>query len=176
VTGDELARTPNLGRCELVEGRVVSMSPTGFLHGDIELRFGVALRAFVEPRRLGHVLVGEVGIFTRRDPDTVRGADVLFISNERFAHKTPGRAFLDVAPELVVEVLSPDDRPGEVMHKLGEYFEAGVKLVWLADPDQRVVISYRSLTDVRRFTREDTLPGDDVLPGLEIALRAIFED
>jgi Uma2 family endonuclease len=176
VTSDELARTPNLGRCELVEGRVVHMSPTGFVHGRVEAAFAAVLRAFVSPRKLGYVLTGEVGILTRRVPDTVRGADVLFISNERFAGKTPGRAFLDVAPELVVEVLSPDDRPGEVLRKLGEYFDMGVKLVWLADPEQQVVMAHRSLTEVRCFTREGSLPGDDVLPGFEVSLREIFED
>jgi Uma2 family endonuclease len=174
VTGDELARTPNLGRCELVEGRVIDMSPTGYEHGRIEARFAAILQQFVLPKKLGHVLTGEVGIFTRRNPDTVRGADVLYISNERFARKTPGRAFLDVAPELVVEVLSPDDRPGEVLRKLGEYFDAGVLLVWLADPEERVVMAHRSLTDVRRFAISDSLSGDDVLPGFTVPLSEIF--
>jgi Uma2 family endonuclease len=176
VTGDELARVPNLGRCELVLGRVVHMSPTGFVHGEIEARFAAALSAFVEPRGVGKVLTGEVGIFTRRNPDTVRGADVLYISNERFALKTAGRAFLDVAPELVVEVLSPDDRPGEVRTKLTEYFEAGVKVVWMADPEERSVLAHRSVTDFRRFTRDDVLAADEVLPGFVLPLRDIFRD
>ena len=176
VTGDELARVPNRGRCELVVGKVVHMSPTGFVHGEIEARFGAALYAFVDPRGLGRILTGEVGIFTRRNPDTVRGADVLYISNERFAQKSPGRAFLDVAPELVIEVLSPDDRPGEIRTKLGEYFEAGVKVVWLARPDERDVLAHRTVAEFRRVTRDEVLTAEDVLPGLALPLREVFRD
>ncbi len=63
------------------------------------------------------MLVGEVGIFTRRNPDTVRGADVAFISNDRYERLDSKRGFLKVPPDLVVEVLSPDDRPGEIARK-----------------------------------------------------------
>ena len=114
ITGEELAGLPDSGPCELVLGRIVPMSPTGGEHGRVEGNFCEAIRAFVRPRNLGKVLVGEIGIFTHRGPDTVRGADVAFISNERYARLKSNRGFLDVAPELVVEVLSPDDRPGEL--------------------------------------------------------------
>lgn len=176
ITGEELAELPDRGPCELVLGRIVPMSPTGGEHGRVEGNFYAALRSFVRPRKLGQVLVGEVGIFTHRGPDSVRGADVAYISNERYQRLKSSRGFLDVAPELVVEVLSPDDRPGELRHKLQEYFEAGVRLVWVADPDARTVAAYRSTTDVRPFRDSDSLPGDDVLPGFEVAVRTLFED
>jgi Uma2 family endonuclease len=124
---------------------------------------------------LGIVKVGEVGIYTHRRPDTVRGADVLFISNERHAQLTSS-GYLDVAPELVVEVMSPDDRWSEVRRKLQEYFQIGVKLVWIADPDSRTVYAYRSLTDVREFTERDALSGDDVLPDLSVPVASLFEE
>ena len=128
VTGEELARMPNMGRSELVEGRLVMLSPTGLEHGDVELSIGEAIKRFVRERKLGRAGSGEVGLYTRRDPDTVRGADVMFMSHERLA-KLGDSAFLDVAPELIVEVLSPDDRWSEVRQKLREYFEIGVALV-----------------------------------------------
>jgi Uma2 family endonuclease len=124
---------------------------------------------------LGKVLAGEVGIYTRRNPDTVRGADVLFISNERYVQrKSPG--YLDVAPDLVVEILSPNDRWTETTQKLREYFAIGVRLVWVADPQARNVYAYRALTDVREFTENDDLPGDDVLPGFSVKVAQLFEE
>lgn len=175
ITGEELLAMGEMGRCELVEGEIVMLSPTGSRHGSVELNFGEALRAFVRPRKLGLVKVGEVGIYTRRNPDTVRGADALFISNERAA-KLSSSAYLDVAPDLVVEVLSPDDRWTEMTKKLREYFAIGVRLVWVADPDSRTVSAYRSPTDVREFSASDALPGDDVLPGFSVAVASVFEE
>jgi len=142
----------------------------------VEANICEALRSVVRPRKLGKVLVGEVGIFTQRGPDTVRGADVVFISNEKYARLKSTRKFLDVAPELVVEVLSPDDRAPELSRKLREYFEAGVRLVWVADPEAGTVLAYRSPTDVRELRGSDRLTGDDVLPGFEVEVAALFED
>src|SRR5215213_776864 len=120
MTGEELARHPELEPCELVNGRVVAMAPAGHIHGTIELRLGARLLAYADETGRGVAMTGEVGVYTSHDPDTVRGADALFISHERYGRRGPG-PFLDVAPELVVEILSPEDRPGEVMAKIREY-------------------------------------------------------
>jgi Uma2 family endonuclease len=125
ITGEELFRMADLGRTELVSGEIIYMSPTGHAHGYIEGEFYSALKAFVTQHQLGRVLVGEVGIYTSRNPDTVRGADVAFISHNRMA-QVRSKSYLDVAPELVVEILSPDDSWSKVMDKLEEYFN-----VWL---------------------------------------------
>ena len=151
------------------------LSPTGHKHARIESKFDHALRGFVEPRKMGIVMVGEPGIYTHRNPDTIRAADVLFISDERYA-KIKSSGYLDIAPELVVEVLSPDDRWNNIIQKLREYFAIGVRLVWVADPDSRTVSVYRSLTDVREFTERDALPGDDVLPGFSVPVASLFEE
>jgi Uma2 family endonuclease len=175
ITAEQLLAMGNIGRCELVEGRIIMLSPTGGQHGIIEGRFYKALDAFVTPRHLGLVMVGEVGIYTRRHPDTVRGADALYISNERAA-KWSGKGYLDVAPDLVVEVMSPDDRWIEITQKLREYFQIGVRLVWVAEPSARLVYAYRSLTDVRQLGENDTLSGDDVLPGFSVPVAGLFEE
>ncbi len=174
VTGEDLFKMGDLGRTELVKGVIVQMSPTGYLHGRLEKRFSVVLDAFVRERKLGEVFSGEVGIYTARHPDTVRGADVAFVSNERMA-QVKSSSYLDVAPELVVEILSPDDRWSDLMEKLGEYLNIGVLMVWLADPKTRSVYVYRSLTDVQRLTADDVLSGGDVLPGFSVSVGALLD-
>jgi Uma2 family endonuclease len=174
ITGEELAALGNLGRCELIEGRVVPMAPTGDEHGGIEIKIGGKLDVFATTHKLGKVRVGEVGIYTHRNPDTVRGADALFISNERYAQKK-SPSFLDVAPELVVEILSPNDSWSDVTQKLREYFAIGVQLVWVVDPQARIIYAYRSMTNVREFTENDDLPGDEILPGFLVKVAELFE-
>jgi len=176
LTGEEALALGDIGPYELIEGRIVYMSPTGDEHGGYESNFDEHIKAFVRKHNLGKVRVGEVGIYTHREPDTVRGADVAFISHARYAQRLKKTGFLDVAPELVVEIMSPDDRWTEIKQKLREYFSIGVKLVWVADPTDKTVYAYRSLTDVREFTENDALTGDEVLPGFSVKVAELFEE
>jgi Uma2 family endonuclease len=173
VTGEELLRRPELEPCELVEGKIVPMSPTGFLHGEIEMELGGALRSWTREARLGRVVGGEVGLYVRRDPDTVRAADLLYISHQRLAGRTPS-GYLDVVPELVVEILSPDDRWNDVMEKLAEYFEAGVDRIWVVSPKLRCVFAYRSLSESRQLGEEDVLSDEEILPGFSLPVADLF--
>ncbi|HEY83781.1 MAG TPA: Uma2 family endonuclease [Chloroflexi bacterium] len=173
LTGEELHAMGDIGRSELIKGRLISMSPTGHPHGYIEFIIGRILGNFVHQHKLGRILGGEVGIYIERYPDTVRGADVAFISNERMA-QVKSRSYLDVAPELIVEVMSPDDRWSEIMEKLAEYFAIGVKVVWVADPKLRQIFAYRSLTNVEHFTANEELIADDVLPDFKVSVADLF--
>jgi Uma2 family endonuclease len=174
LTGEELFALGDMGRTELVNGMIIRMPPTEYTHGIVESNFGRILGEFVHQRKLGHVLVGEVGIYTRRNPDTVRGADVAYISRERLA-QGQSQSYLDVAPELIVEVLSPGDRWTEVIEKLEEYFAIGVQSVWIADPTRQEVFVYHSLTEVIRFPTDETLSEEAILPGFEVAVAELFE-
>lgn len=176
ITGEELLQMGDIGPCELIDGRIVPLTPTGDEHGRIEGNVFRALDEFARSRHLGKVLVGEVGIFTQRNPDRVRGADVLFISNERYSRRSSASGYLEVAPELVVEILSPSDRALDTMQKLREYFAIGVKVVWVVDPEARRVYVYRSVTDVREFQEADRLPSDDVLPEFDVSVASLFEE
>lgn len=158
---------------ELVAGRIIKGMPTGHEHGDIEAVIAALLVMFVRQAKLGKVMSGEVGLYTQRNPDTVRAADVLFISNGRYAMVTSG-SFLDVAPELIIEILSPDDAWRTVDKKLREYFAIGVVLVWIVNPESRTITAYRSMTDVREFGESDMLTGDEVLPGFTIRVDELF--
>ena len=176
ITGEELAQMPGVGPCELIEGRVVPVSPGGTEHSLITANAFRILDAFVRQAHLGWVLTGEVGFYTRRAPDTVRGADIVYISTDRFERRTRELTFLDVAPELVVEVLSRDDTVMDLAAKLREYFATDVKLVWVIDPRARRVYAYRSLVDLRELTETDTLSGEDILRGFTVPVPALFEE
>jgi Uma2 family endonuclease len=108
ITGEELLEMGGVGPCELIDGKIVPMSPTGFEHGRIEAALSRELSGFVHKHNLGWVATGEVGIYTRRNPDRVRGADIAFVSKERLPAGRPS-GFLEVAPDLIIEILSPDD-------------------------------------------------------------------
>ncbi len=175
VTGDELLRMPGLDACELVAGRVVRMTPTSPARGRIEVNVAAALKQFVRTRNLGVVMAGEVGVFTRRNPDTVRAPDVLYLSRERDARRRRPHGFLDVAPELVVEILSPTDRPDPLRRKLGEYLAAGVRVVWVIDPATRTVQIHHDGGEPVSLEVGAVVTGEDVLPGFEMPVDDIFE-
>jgi Uma2 family endonuclease len=173
MTGEELFRRPDLEPCELVDGKVVPTMPTGRYHGETEANLTRELGGWARSTGRGKVLNGEVGIYIRRDPDTVRAADLLYISEERHdGLRSP--SYLDVAPELVVEILSPDDRWSEVTKKLSDYFEAGVTRVWVLDPKPRRVFVYRSLTEVVQLDEGQILSDEELLPGFSVRVAEIF--
>lgn len=174
-TGEELFDMGDIGPCELIEGRIVPMSPTGGEHGLIELNLAHELKKFVSQRKLGWVLTGEVGIYTRHNPDTVRGADIVFMSKKRLA-TIPSRGFLKVAPELVVEILSPADSRKEMQRKINEYLEIGVNRVWVVEPEEQSLMVYQSKAKPLKLTGHDKLIGEDILAGFELEIVKIFTD
>jgi Uma2 family endonuclease len=165
----------NIGPCELVDGRIVRMNPTGNVHAYLESSLGFALTLFVRQHRLGRVLVGEVGVYTRRNPDRVRAADIAFITTGRLAG-VASKGYLTVAPELIVEIISPTDRWQDVSQKLEEYFDIGVERVWIVEPDRRTVLVYASSTAVSACREGDTLVGEGVLDGFALPISELFEE
>ena len=174
ITGEELLAMGDIGPCELIDGRIVSMTPTGSEHGYIEFNLTTELRSFVRKHKLGWVTGGEVGIYIRRKPDRVRGADIAFISSKRLPELPKG--FLTVAPDLVVEIMSPDDRWQAVREKLGEYFSIGVTWVWVVEPQNRKVLVFRSPTDVEEYDAENILRGEGVLEGFAVKVAELFAE
>ena len=173
MTGEELYRRPDLEPCELVNGRVVPTMPTGRGHGSSEAKITTRLTTHAEATGRGEVMTGEVGIYIRRDPDTVRAADILFISHERLARCAPS-GYLDVAPELVVEVFSPTDRWSKVMEELEDYFSAGVDRVWVLIPMHRRILAYHSPTDFVQLDHGQILTDEELLPGFSVPVAELF--
>lgn len=173
ITGEELFRRPDLGPCELVDGRVVPLTLTSFIHGVLVARIGKRLETYAEQTGRGQSANGDVGIYIRRDPDTVRGADVIYISHERLA-RSRSTSFLDVAPELVVEVLSPNDRWSCLMEKVADYFSAGVLRVWVVNPRTRRILIYRSPESFVELGAGEVLRDEELLPGFALPVAEIF--
>ena len=173
ITGEELLAMGDVGPCELIDGRIVPMTPTGGWHGIIESNLAYALTRFVRERDLGWISTGEVGIYTQRDPDRVRGADLVFPSRQRAAGGPP-EGFLEVAPELVVEIVSPSERWQDLRQKIEEYFAVGVEQVWVVEPKNRAMLVYRSSTQVEKFGEQDTLSGAGTLTGFTLSVADLF--
>ncbi|HYN87752.1 MAG TPA: Uma2 family endonuclease [Ardenticatenaceae bacterium] len=173
ITGEELLAMGDIGPCELIDGEIVRMSPTGGRHAVVELRFGRRLASFVEDRGIGWVATGEVGIYTRRNPDRVRGADIACWSKEQLPDGLP-EGFLEVAPFLIVEIMSPSDRWLDVREKLQEYFAIGVEQLWIVERENRTVLIYHSPTEMRQLGGEDILVGDGLLEGFSLPLASMF--
>lgn len=174
ISGELLAQLPDPGPCELVEGRIVPMSPTGPRHGELEQQLAWLLRNFLEAHPLGRLYVGEVGIYTRRDPDTVRGADVAYISHERLALHEPEAAFFTAVPEIVVEVLSPGDRAAAIETKVQEYLAAGALEVWIVVPESAALRRHRPGSAGSELLDETATLTTPLLPGFELPIREIF--
>jgi Uma2 family endonuclease len=156
---------------ELVDGQI-RVSPAGDRHSVVALRLGSRLLAFAEQHALGHVCGADAGF--RLPGGNVRSPDASFIAAGRFRDDRVPDDYGNVAPDLAVEVLSPGDRPRYVLDKIGEYLEAGVRLVWVIDPKRARAAIYRSLSDVRQLGPDESLEGDDILPGFSCRLRDIL--
>jgi Uma2 family endonuclease len=173
ITGEELLTMGDIGPCELIDGRIVPMSPTGGRHGIVESRLGSALSFFVQQHDLGWVLTGDVGIYIRRNPDRVRGADIVILSRERWP-EGPSEGFLEGSPDLVVEIMSPNDRWQEVRQKIAEYFSIGVRWVWIVEPENRAVLVFRSSSDFQQLGAEEILAGEGMLEGFTLPVASLF--
>ncbi len=160
--------------CELVENVLVEKA-MGFRESCLAMVLLAALRQFIRPRNLG-LVTGEAGLM-RLASGLVRIPDVAFISWSRIPkRRMPTEPIPNLAPDLVVEVLSTSNTPGEMRRKRREYFEAGVRLVWLVDPDTRSVDIYTDIDSVITLSETDTLDGGLVLPGFMLALRDLFAE
>ena len=176
MTAEDLLRFDEPGaRVELVRGELITMTLPGAEHGIIAAEILLLLGSHVRGNGLGRVFAAETGFLLERDPDTVRGADVAFVGQERLDRLTSLKGHLPMAPDLVVEVASPHDRPGQIAEKLGEWLAAGAQLVWWVYPERREVVEHRPGVAPRTFAEADTLDGGDVVPGFRCRVADLFE-
>jgi Uma2 family endonuclease len=173
VTAEELFDCPDAKYLELVRGVPRVCEPPGGVHGRLAARLAARLVEHVERLGLGTVLV-EGGYVLQRAPDTVRGPDISFIGVARMAPERIPVQFIPGAPDLAVEILSPDDRWSEIEEKVADYLAGGVRQVWLVDPrERRVTVRYPGRPP-RTLATDGVLDGEGVVPGFSLPLEDLF--
>ena len=173
-TPEDLLAMPDGDRYELVDGELVEMNVSllsswvgGELHGRV--------REFVRQRDQGMVWPADTGCqFLPDSPSTVRKPDVLFVRKDRVPGDWQSQGFLRIAPDLAAEVISPHDLAYDVDEKVLEYLRAGVRLVWVINPETRTVRVHRANGTSAWLTEGDSLNGEEVLPGFICLVQDLF--
>lgn len=173
ITAEQFAQLDVPPWTELVRGEVVEMPRPSALHGKIQFRLATWLGRFLMENPLGEGFT-ESGFTVERGPDVVRGPDVSFVSAERLEGKAPDQTYLEGAPDLAVEIVSPNDKVVDLDEKIAEYFAAGARAVWVVNPTTERVVAHTSAKLARIYTAEDTLDGGEILPGFELPLAQLF--
>jgi Uma2 family endonuclease len=175
TTAEELFELPDDGYCyELVDGDLVRMTPAGAEHGAVTACISQVLREYVDEHGGGVCCGADTGFILRRTPDVVRAPDAAFVSGERVPKNGIPKSYWPFAPDLAVEVPSPNDRFSDVHVKIAEYFAPGARLVWIVETATRRVHVYRSPHDVQVVEEDDDLTGGDVLPDFRCAAKRLF--
>jgi len=176
LTAEEFGRRPDPGYPEeLVRGRIVSMSPPNPRHGQICGKVDRILGNFVDEHELGHVLCNDSGVITEREPDTVRGPDVVFYSYARLPKGALPSHYVPEVPELIFEVRSPGNRWPAILVKVAEYLDAGVQYVVVLDPDPQTALVYSAEQQPQILGPDDELTFPDLLGEFRVVVRRFFE-
>lgn len=172
LTAEQLphASPPNM-RTELVRGVMMVRELAGYRHGAVASRVHTAISVHVHAHELGAVIAAETGFKLFSNPDTVRAPDVAFIRRDRMPDPATA-GYASIVPDLVVEVLSPGDRPGEVDEKIDDWLTAGVRLVWIIDPVRRTGRVHRADGSAGDIPADGAFDGEDVLPEFRMSIAA----
>lgn len=173
MTAEELIKLPSgRFRYELIKGELLTMSPAGEEHGAISAYLTWAILQHVRANQLGVVYGSETGFKLETNPDTVLAPDVAFIRRERVG--TISKKYREGAPDLAVEVISPNESRQKIERKIGQWLRLGARAVWIVNPQTATVSIHHDNGDVKLLSGLDVLTGDDVVPGFQISLTEIF--
>ena len=155
---------------EYVNGELVPMAPPSREHGEISVNVIHYLYTHVYENKIGRLYTAET---TFQVGERTVKPDIAFVSTDRLTgDKTKG---FSIPPDLAIEVISPSDVQSRIAEKALAYLEAGTRLVWVLEPVTKTVTVYRSETDIETLTRNDTLTGEDVVPGFVCSVVHLFE-
>ena len=171
ITMEHLLSSENRGRFELVKGHLeeVHVSNLSSITAGILLTI---LNNFCLKARVGYILPAD-GYYRcfGEDGQNARKPDISFMSAARITPDWLEQGFSTIPPDLAIEVLSPNDLAYEVNHKIKEYLQGGVRLIWCIDPVNRQVMIYRPDGSVQSLSENDTLSGENILPGFECVVK-----
>jgi Uma2 family endonuclease len=180
LSAEELLAMPENGFDRwLIRGALKEKAVTirNRFHSRVMIRIGQLLLDWLDqqPEPRGEILGGEAGILLGRNPDTLVGVDIAYVSAEIAARLPEGTTLIDGVPILIAEILSPSDTLEEILEKVAAYLRAGVALVWIGDPTDRTVRIYRQNARPQLVNEEQELSGEPNLPGFHVAVRRLFE-
>ena len=180
LTPEDLLNLPDGVKYELVDGRLVERN-MGLESSEIAGRIIVLLGLFLRGRGLGHLFLPDAGYQCfPHAPGKIRRPDVSFIRTGRLPGETTPKGFSTIAPDLAVEVISPNDVAEELEEKVADYLRAGVSLVWVVSPVTRSVRIHRPRSaasgPVGVLSEDESITGEEVLPGFSCVVREFFEN
>ncbi|MYD35405.1 MAG: Uma2 family endonuclease [Dehalococcoidia bacterium] len=175
ITADQLLEMYGKGmRGELIRGVFCPTMPTGMKHGEIVMNLAFLIMDVVKPDKLGRIMGSDSGVKTESNPDTVREPDIAYFSRERLPLDADVPGYAEIAPDLVVEVVSPSDSVREIAGKANMWINAGVQLVWVIWPETQMVEIYRPGQPVATLAENDTLTAENVLPQFNVPVSDVF--
>jgi len=160
---------------EIVDGRIIEVPSKGVYAAVIAMRLKERIAAIAEPQRLGVTFI-ETMFILDIDTNLRRRPDVAYVSAERWPldRPMPTEGEIEVVPDLVIEIISPSDRSGEVSKKTRDYFRHNVRQVWIVQPETREIFIHRPTKSIELFEEGVVLKAEDILPGLRIPIAGLF--
>lgn len=175
ITADEFWDMEFDAPAELVQGEVLEVTRPGARHGYLCVSISSLLQNWASATGVFIVIGNDAGVITQRDPDTVRGPDVLVIRKDRLPGQKIPSGWLTVSPDVVVEVLSPSDQWPLLLDKVAEYLETGVLEVWVVEPEEKSIHVFGQESAPRILKSGDVLASDKILPGFSAQVEKVFE-
>ena len=155
---------------EYIKGELVPMPDASRRHGEVNMNIIHYLYSYVRQHKLGRMYPAETSF---KVGERILKPDVAFVSTDRLTGAYDKG--LPIPPDLAIEVVSPTDIQSRILDKVLAYLDAGTRCVWVVESTLKTVTVYKSETDIKTFTREDTLTGDDVVPGFSCPVELLFE-
>jgi Uma2 family endonuclease len=176
VTSTDLLAMADGKNFELVNGELVERN-VSVLSSRVEAIVVSRLQTYAETHSLGSVFTATNGIQCfPDDPNKVRKPHISFVKRERFTAQHLHEGFLSIAPDLVVEVISPNDLASELNEKVEDYRAANIPLIWVIDPEVRTVVIYRGDGTVAKLGEKDELSGENIIPGFRCQVAELFPE
>ena len=175
LTVDQFAQLPDDDQLhELDEGELITMAPAGGMHGLTERTITRRLDRYLDAHpELGEILPSDTGFVLRRDPDVVRSPDLAFLRMEK-VRAIPEDGFIEGAPDLAVEIVSPSESATALDRKIRQYLQAGTQVVWVVHRKTREVHVFEAPGTSRYLTEEDALEAPALLPGFSVQVKDLF--
>ena len=176
LTDEQFMSLPEDSNCyEYVDGELVIVANSGLEHGYLAVTLSCFLTIFVRTHKLGVTCDSSTAF--KMKTGNKRAPDLAFIAKERLQGlKRLPKGFFDGAPDLAVEIISPNNTFEEIHNKLVEYFENGTRLVWVILPDEECVLVYHKPKPSKLLQLEDSLDGEDVIPNFNLPLSELFQE